>query len=273
MRTLREKNGLAALAQQVGLDAPLTLAQGLPSELLASRVLPLPCALKFSRPGAPRARLIESEDELRRLLRDLPVSEPLLLQECARGPLIGLAVVIDRDGTVVARLQQEALRTWPPAAGGSALAVTVAPDEELTRRAARLLVAAGYWGLAQLQFLSTDRGLALIDVNPRFYGSMSLALASGVNLAAAWHAVAVDGSRPPLRRYRTGVSYRRLQSDVGAALRGDPRVLLRKASTPSVGSVWARDDPLPSALLAGRAVIAHSRRVLRRPGASPAVSG
>ena len=48
----------------------------------------------------------------------------------------------------------------------------------------------GFGGLAQLQFVQAPGGApALIDVNPRFYGSLPLALACGVNLPDAWHAL------------------------------------------------------------------------------------
>lgn len=264
LRTLRDKRALADLAAAVGLTAPRILVEGTAGELAGSEP-PVPAVLKRLRPGGAKARPVGSLRELRELLRDAPPDEPVILQELARPPLVGLALVLDRDGGVVARLQQHAHRTWPPAGGGSALAVSVAPDEDLVARSARLLAGAGYWGLAQLQFLQTDRGPALIDVNPRFYGSMPLALACGVNLPAAWHAVATDTAPPPLVPYRVGVSYRRLQSDLGDAVYSrSPRLLLTRAPRPSSGSVWAPDDPLPSALLIADALAIHGSRLARR---------
>ncbi|MHB8694186.1 MAG: hypothetical protein ACYDHH_23340 [Solirubrobacteraceae bacterium] len=48
------------------------------------------------------------------LLAHLPPAEKLLLQERVGGRLIGLALVISRDASAVARFQQVAHRTWPP---------------------------------------------------------------------------------------------------------------------------------------------------------------
>ena len=44
------------------------------------------------------------------------------------------------------------------------LAVTVAPDHDLAAGCARFLADAGFWGLAELQFMRGPDGPALIDV-------------------------------------------------------------------------------------------------------------
>jgi predicted ATP-grasp superfamily ATP-dependent carboligase len=266
LRVLRDKSTLPALADDAGLAVPRTLAEAMPGEVVGHR-LSMPCVVKRTRLGAQAcARVVNSDDELRTVLAGVPADERVLIQERVRGPLVGLALVIDRGGTVVARLQQVALRTWPIEAGGSSLAASTAPDDCLVEAAARLLRSAGYWGLAQLQFIETASGHALIDVNPRFYGSMPLALACGVNLAAAWHAVAVDA---PLAAaaptYPAGVSYRSLRHEFAAAARGSPAVLLRRAPRPTSGALWARDDPVASALLTAQAVSTPlGRRLLRK---------
>jgi predicted ATP-grasp superfamily ATP-dependent carboligase len=261
VRALRDKCTLPALAEEAGVAVPRTFAEATKAELDGS--LGMPCVVKRTRLGVQaRARIVRSHIELHRVLEGVPEDESLLVQEQVRGPLIGLALVVGRDGRPVARLQQVALRTWPRDAGGSSLAVSVAPDERLTLGAVRLLRIAGYWGLAQLQFIDTARGPALIDVNTRFYGSMPLALASGVNLAAAWHAVATGAESPdPAGSYRSGVAYRSLRHDLSAAAHGAPRALLERSPNPTAGALWARDDPIPSALLAAQAVSSAARRL------------
>ncbi|HEX8104443.1 MAG TPA: ATP-grasp domain-containing protein, partial [Solirubrobacteraceae bacterium] len=256
LRRLRDKTALAGLAEAAGLAAPLTLAEG-PAGALAADPPPAPCVVKstWGKGGPlPVTRLVETDAELRALLEELPPDHPLLIQERLAGPLIGLAVVIDRDGRLVARFQQVALRLWPLHAGGSSVAISVAPDPALCEHTAALLRGAGFWGLAQVQFLTGARGPALIDVNPRYYGSMPLATAAGVNLPAAWQAVAL-GERlgdPPL--YREGVTYRWLEADLRAALHGSRGHLRPVRPRPSAGTQWAADDPLPAALLVAQAV-------------------
>ena len=128
-------------------------------------------------------------------------------------------------------------------------ALLVAPDDALVQAAARLLRAAGFWGFAQMQFLTARRGPAIIDVNPRLYGSLPLATAAGINLPAVWHAVAL-GEPVGDTSYRAGVSYRWLEGELAAAAKGAWRELLRRPPAPRSGAMWAADDPLPSTLLA-----------------------
>jgi predicted ATP-grasp superfamily ATP-dependent carboligase len=257
---LRDKAALASLAEDSGVKVPHQLARGVASEMLTA-TLRFPCVVKPTRPEAalPTARIVSSAEELQRVLRPLPGDTPLLVQERAQGPLVSIAIVMSRDGHVVARFQQAALRTWPIAAGVSARAVSIAPDEELTARTGRLLSRAGFWGLGQLQFIGAGRDARLIDVNPRFFGSLPLALASGVNLPAAWHAVALGHSPGAPRPYRVGVTYRWLEGEIAASRRGE-RSALRPVRRPHVGALWAADDPLPSLILTADAV---TRRIQR----------
>jgi predicted ATP-grasp superfamily ATP-dependent carboligase len=267
LRVLRDKRALAGLAADVGLGAPATLAEATVEEI-GRRPPPFPCVLKPARPGGSlaTARLVDGPRQLDDVLRGLPPDEPLLVQERAGGSLAAVAMVVDTEGQVAARFQQAARRTWPPDAGISSLAVSVAPDERLVSRCAALLAAAGFAGLAQLQFLESQRGHSLIDVNPRFYGSLPLALASGVNLPAAWHRMltGADGAGPG--PYRLGVTYRWLEGDLMAASRGAPRLLLDRPGSPRTGAVWAGDDPLPGLVYAGAAAAEIVARRVRSAG-------
>jgi predicted ATP-grasp superfamily ATP-dependent carboligase len=262
---VRDKRELSKLADASGLTAPRTRAQGTAADLLAAPAQ-APCAIKAARRGGKlnKTLLARSAAELRAILAGLPGDEELLVQELLDGPLTGVAVVIDRAGAVVARFQQVAQRVWPTNAGGSALAASVAPDEQLVERSGRMLADIGYWGLAQLQFIQGANGPALIDVNTRHYGSLPLALAAGVNLPAAWHAVALGQNLQQPGPYRVGVTYRWLEAEAAAAYRGSWRILVDRAPKPRAGAVWAGDDPLPSAVLTLEAVAAKLRN--RVPG-------
>ena len=254
LHALREKRELARLAERAGLMVPVTLAQGTPRELDSGSV-PMPCVVKPAKSGGEfaSAQVVESRDALDALLDELDESTSLLIQERLQGPLVMLALVLDRTGRPVARFQQIGRRTWPSAAGASSLAVSMPPEDSLMRTAVEMLAGVGYSGLAQLDFIQTDRGPVLIDVNPRFYTSLPLALACGLNLPAIWHAVAVGAEVPRERPYRIGLTYRWLEADLVAAARGSPKVLTQRGAGPRAGAMWAGDDPLPATLLAVRA--------------------
>jgi predicted ATP-grasp superfamily ATP-dependent carboligase len=259
---IREKPGLEALTAEVGLRSPATIVEATAGELLESSI-PVPSVIK---PAAPvgrffcTARVIESQEQLREVLLERVASdERVLVQEHASGSLISVELVLDRDGQVAVQFQGLARETWPPNAGSINYAVSVEPDPDLVERAAEFLRRAGYWGLAQLDFVDDPRGKTLIDVNPRFYACLPLALACGVNLPLVWHAIVTGGPRPPLRPYPAGVTYRWLKGDLAAAAQGLPRRLLRRRMPSGSGSMWAPDDPLPALLLASRAVTRRLR--------------
>jgi predicted ATP-grasp superfamily ATP-dependent carboligase len=261
---VRDKRRLGALGASVGLRTPRTLAEATVGELRRAR-LALPCVIKEARPGGAveLTSLLETQADVDAFLGGLPAEQELVVQERAAGPLVAVALVLARDGSVAARFQQVTQRTWPAGAGGSTVAVSVAPDERLVARTAEMLARAGFWGLAQAQFVSGASGPALIDVNPRFYGTLPLALACGVNLPAVWHDVA-SGGTATANDYRTGVSYRWLEGDLTAAFQGLPKRIVDRPPAPRVGAFWARDDPLPALLLtAETATSRFERRVLR----------
>ena len=258
---IRRKSELDGLAAASGLRVPATVEEGTAGELLGSGV-ELPCAIKpvVSTGALPTTKVVETPEQVRALLSPLPPDERLIVQPLIRSALTSLGLVVSRDGRLVARFQHMATRTWPRAAGSTASAVSVRPDEELAARAAGMLAAAGYWGIVEMEFLDDGDGPTLIDVNPRYYGCMALPLRCGVNLPAAWHAVVTGGALPEPQPYPAGVRYRWLEADFVGALRGAPGLLARRPSRPGTGAMWASDDPLAGPLLAATALAGRLRR-------------
>lgn len=261
---LRDKRRLPALAKSAGFRVPHTLFEGTARELTRAPVK-TPCVVKPATSGGGEpasASIVETLGELQGLAAKLHPEAALIVQERLGGKLVHLALVVGRRGETVARFQQDVVRTWPAAAGAASLAVSVPADDSLAERARRMLADAGYWGLAQLDIIETADGPAVIDVNPRFYTSLPLAMACGVNLPGIWHSVATGNAVIPAGPYRLGMTYRWLEADATAAIRGSPRVLLKRTPAPRAGAMWARDDPMPSLLLALRAVGTRLRRRL-----------
>ena len=90
---------------------------------------------------------------------------------------------------------------------------------------------------------------------------MPLALASGVNLPAQWHAAALDAPSPGPAPYRVGTEFRWLEADVIAALRREAAPAAGTTGA-TVGAVWNRADPVPAAIAAAEAgVVRFARRL------------
>jgi predicted ATP-grasp superfamily ATP-dependent carboligase len=193
-----------------------------------------------------------------------------LLQEVIRGGLLAQTVLADRDARVIARVQQRAVMTWPPDVGVSARAVTVTPEAELSSAVDRLIEELGWFGLAQLQLLRGEDGRPrLLDFNGRFYGSLALALAAGLNLPAAWAQLATGRPLAPLARAAAGCRYQWFSRDLRAsrAASGSWAGALTDSLPAALGashSVWRADDPWPALRHYGGGVMEEAWEWIRR---------
>jgi predicted ATP-grasp superfamily ATP-dependent carboligase len=183
----------------------------------------------------------------------------LIVQPFEDGPMSAISGV-SWDGELLAVCHQRYLRIWPPRAGVACAAETISGDREVEAGVLRLLGA--HRGVFQAQFL----GGYLLDVNPRVYGSLPLAVAAGANLPAMVCAAEL-GHRGPLVRARPGVWFRWLEGDlrnltdairrremsVGAAVR---QLRPRRGTAHSIESLR---DPAPLLARARRAVAGRVR--------------
>ncbi len=259
-----DKVALAEEARTAGLPVPWTAA-ATEEELMRTHGPVIVKARLHSVPGRARfeAELCRDSAAARAAAAKIQKAdgEPIL-QERIEGPLVAYTALVDRGGIVVAALQQEAEATWPPEAGVSVRARTVPIDPEIAAAAARLLAGLRWFGIAELQFVapSAERPV-LIDLNGRFYGSLALALAAGLNLPAVWAALATGRQPPPARTARVGVRYQWVEGDLRRAFRERDGLLRALAYAPGAAhSVWSIRDPAPSL----RRAAALTRGVLRK---------
>ncbi|HEY2771146.1 MAG TPA: ATP-grasp domain-containing protein [Solirubrobacteraceae bacterium] len=252
-----DKAELAELAARAGLRAPPTFSI---SAAEAGRELPveLPAVIKPRRSqivdgdgfrgfGVRRA---DTKAQAVAALRALP-EERGLVQHYFSGDLYGLGGVF-WGGELVSAVHQRAVRTWPPGCGEMSFAVATPRDAELEQAACRMLLDLGWSGLFQLQFLDTTEGQLLIDLNPRVYGSLGLALGAGQNLAGVWADVVTGRTRSANGSYRTGVRFRNELLDTRAlfaAYRAGPHggapTHIAANGDPTVNAYFDRGDPKP----------------------------
>ena len=193
-------------------------------------------------------RKIATAAELKAALEWMP-GDALLVQPFLDGAL-SAACGVFWDGKLLCVEHQVARRIWPPVIGVSAYAETVAPDRELEERIAALLAAIGWNGIFELQFIRRPEGDYVIDLNTRFYGSLALAVRSGLNLPAIWVDLLL-GRTPRIGAYKVGVRYRSEQRDARAIAhaflegrRGEAlRACLPRPRT--AHGIFSARDPMP----------------------------
>lgn len=106
---------------------------------------------------------------------------PFMLQSFIPGYGGGIFCLYN-NGQPLQFFAHERLREKPPEGGVSVLSRSVAVDEELKASAQKLLGAVSWHGVAMVEFRITPEGKAyLMEVNTRFWGSLQLAVDSGVD--------------------------------------------------------------------------------------------
>ena len=120
-----------------------------------------------------------------------------IVQRQVRGDVLsfgGVATDVGLLGFLVSRY----IRTWPAAGGNVSFSEAIAPPPGLADRVAALVAGLEWQGIFELELIATESGeFAAIDFNPRVYGSLGLAVASGAPLPAIWCGWLVGRSPAP----------------------------------------------------------------------------
>lgn len=154
---------------------------------------------------------------------------PVLIQEAlpASGPGLGVGLIA-QGGRVLNAYAYRRLREFPVAGGPSTLRETIdAPD--LIGQAERLMRALEWTGVAMVEFKTDERdGVSrLLEINPRFWGSLELAAVAGMNFPLMLYQV-TKGERVEPVQPRLGVRCRwLLPGDVAHFLSNPRRFSLR----------------------------------------------
>jgi predicted ATP-grasp superfamily ATP-dependent carboligase len=101
------------------------------------------------------------------------------------------------------------LREYPVSGGASTLRVSVRHDE-IYEMAHSLLNALQWFGVAMVEFKIDPRDgrPKLMEINPRFWGSLALAIHAGVNFPWLLYRMASNENFKPVETYRLGVQCR-----------------------------------------------------------------
>lgn len=107
---------------------------------------------------------------------------PSLIQEKIVGEGTGLFTLFDKNRHL-ALFAHKRLLEKPPSGGVSVVCQSVPLDEEMVKYSAKLLCAVEWEGVAMVEFKRDvrDGRPKLMEINGRFWGSLQLAISSGVN--------------------------------------------------------------------------------------------
>ncbi|MDG6218796.1 MAG: ATP-grasp domain-containing protein [Candidatus Thermoplasmatota archaeon] len=141
-----------------------------------------------------------------------------IVQDFVDGVGYGVSALLN-EGDIRASFTHKRIREFPLSGGPSTLRVST-HHSKMEKIARDLLESVDWHGVAMVEFkLEKDTGKPyIIEVNPRFWGSINLAIQSGVNFPYLLYQLAVDGDINPVLSYKTGVESRFLLNDIRALL-------------------------------------------------------
>lgn len=279
IRTANDTGRLLEVARQVGVPAPQSTVLPLggdPASLIGR--LKFPVVIKYREgeelrlPPQLRYSIVREPDHFVAVYREMSARQVSpLVQEYISGDGYGLSALFDEDSEPVALFCHRRIREYPVTGGPSCFAESVR-DEKMIDYGLRLLKALRWHGVAMVEF-KREQGTGeykLMEINPRFWGSLPLAIQAGVDFPLLLYRVARGEDVRPTADYRIGVKMRYLFQDIlaargylkrvpdrGAFLKG----FLRDLLDPRVADgVFRLDDPLPGIVYTLRALKGLGRK-------------
>jgi len=224
MKIAHDKRMMTEMAGRAGVPVPVTHFPGSAGEAesLAGRIS-YPAVIKVrSAEGVKGMSFVGGREEAVRAYRetmaryrtwagDLP-----FIQEYVPG-IDYVAAGLFHHGDPRARIVARSIRNLPPGGGLMVTRVSVAQPEMVGYLEA--LAAQMRWhGVLMADFRLDDRDNTprLLDVNPRLWGSLYQAIASGVEFPYLMYRMALDGDVSPVLDYEVGLKTRCLWNDTKA---------------------------------------------------------
>jgi len=249
-----------ALAESLGVPIPRTrVVRSAEEAREAARELAWPLVVKpaVSRLHQPERGIVErfsvsyaaDEGELSQRVAGIGGRQPILLQELCPGAGSGVELLAWRGRPLLA-FQHRRLAELPITGGASAWRESVPLDPMLYEYSRRLVAALEWTGLLMVEFKLGERPV-LMEINGRVWGSLPLAVASGVDFPRRWAELCLDGPPPEAALgcdYRVGVrayDLEKLWSWIAkVALGGNPHpYLARPARWRALQGLGAMLDP------------------------------
>ncbi|MGA7239750.1 MAG: ATP-grasp domain-containing protein [Bryobacteraceae bacterium] len=259
------KDQTLEIAKQCGIRAPRSFTPQTVAEAEGWKGLRYPVILKprhrdNSLGAKPvyslKAERADTPAEMIQKLRSYEASGELpMVQEFVAGTGLGISVVM-RNGNPVCLIQHRRLREYPPSGGVSVYCESMKESPELVEQCIALLRAMEWEGVAMVEFRYDEASgdCWLMEVNGRFWGSLPLALHSGVEFPYLLYRSYFETLE--CKRATAGVRARSLPGDTkwlisvlrsGDISRGRAIWDYLRAFHPATKYfVWAADDPLPA---------------------------
>ncbi|MCL6494104.1 MAG: ATP-grasp domain-containing protein [Ignavibacterium sp.] len=159
----------------------------------------------------------ENENVIRKMISGNKLEfGKFIVQRYVSGETYGVSLLMNK-GEPRAIFTHKRLREIIKSGGPSTLRVST-KNHLLEEYAVKLLSRVKFHGVAMIEFKYDERTKQawFIEVNPRFWGSVGLAVNAGVNFPYFLYKMAINGDVEPVLNYREGIKAKWLLGDISA---------------------------------------------------------
>lgn len=245
-----DKRQTADVARMLGVRTPEERpVRSLEDARSAWKELGVPLVLKSAREeGRKVLRYVRSAEQLPAAFEAVRAAAggEVIAQSHVAGDGYGFSALY-WHGVRVRGFAHRRVREWPPSGGTSACAESVTGAPEIERAGAALLDALKWHGVAMVEFKGSPAQPVLIEINAKFWGSLDVALAAGVDFPGDLTALLEGRTLPPQAPVRPVRFSWPLGGDLWHGLfqpASLPRVLW-DALSPAVAHNFRWDDAAP----------------------------
>lgn len=218
------KRYLMRFADEIGVNTPQTYTINCIEELRKiAKKIEYPAVIKLVEGrGAAGVRYVYSEEELLAKYKEVvqkfnlnPFNYPLI-QEYIPGTGYGVSMLFNH-GEPRAIFTHRRIREYPITGGPSTARISVR-HAKMEKYATMLLKELEWHGVAMVEFKLDERTKepVLMEINPRFWGSLNQAICAGVDFPYLLYTMATEGDVKPVFTYKIGVGTRWMIGDLRA---------------------------------------------------------
>jgi predicted ATP-grasp superfamily ATP-dependent carboligase len=205
MMEVNDKCELMELAKNLKIPIPKTYSL---------KSVKFPCVFKLTNSSSNKGMFfVQNKVQLNKIISNN--KEDYLIQEFIKGQGCGVSYLYDK-GKMIAYFAHKRLREFPISGGPSTYRQGL-KEEKIVEYGKRILDHVKWDGLAMVEFKKTKEGYKLLEINPRFWGSINQAILSGVNFPYQL-AMKALGKKIIFKGYKTNIKTKLYLNDIRSIL-------------------------------------------------------